>query len=256
MKIFASFLFGIITVPFTLYFLSRDLLPPVETFKSCIITKMHGIELCQNSKNYVQLKDISPHLQKTIILTEDSAFYQHHGFDWESIDRKFREGWEAGIFKKGGSTISQQLAKNMFLGREKTFLRKLNEALITDRLERTLSKKEILERYLNIVEFGKQIYGIKAAASFYFAKTPSELDVLESAFLALVLPNPIKYSKSFYKKELTPFAKNRLHEIINNLYQYKMISSDDYLFALERANTFFQPTTAADEDIDGTDPEE
>lgn len=255
MKILISFLLGLISAIFTGYFFARDFLPTSEQIKNCLITQMYKVDLCPTSKNYVRLNDISPLLQKTIILTEDSAFYSHHGFDWESINKNFRDGLETGSFKKGGSTISQQLAKNMFLSSEKTFFRKIKEALITDRLERTLTKKEILERYLNVVEFGKQIYGIKAAAKYYFGKSPDQLDVLESAFLALILPNPIKYSRSYYKKELTPFARIRLNEIINNLFQYNMISSEEYIFALERANTFFQPAEENEEIKDSSEIE-
>ncbi len=159
-------------------------------------------------KNYVPLRQISQYLQKTIILTEDSNFWNHKGFDWESIEKNARDGLASGVFKRGGSTISQQLAKNLFLSKDRTFIRKGLEAVITDRIEHTLTKKEILERYLNVVEFGKNIYGVKAAAKYYFQKSPAELSVVESAFLAMVLPNPIKYSQSYYRKELTPFAKS------------------------------------------------
>ncbi|UOF00275.1 monofunctional biosynthetic peptidoglycan transglycosylase [Bdellovibrio reynosensis] len=216
-------------------------LPTKETIKGCLTTKMYQVELCPTSKNYVPLKQISPYLQKAIILTEDSSFYTHKGFDWESIEKNAREGWESGVFKKGGSTITQQLAKNMFLSKDRTFIRKGLEALITDRIESTLTKKEILERYLNVVEFGKDIYGIKAAAKYYFQKSPAELNIVESSFLAMVLPNPVKYSKSYYRKELTPFASKRLNNIIDNMYRYHRINDDEYNQAILDLSYFFQP---------------
>ncbi|MBO9668693.1 MAG: transglycosylase domain-containing protein, partial [Bdellovibrio sp.] len=185
-------------------------LPTEQDIKGCIITTMYKVDLCPTSKNYVPLKQISSYLQKTIIMTEDGNFYKHHGFEWAVIEKNFRQGWETGVYKRGGSTITQQLAKNMFLSADRTFFRKGLEAVITDRIEKTLTKKEILEKYLNVVEFGKNIYGIKAAAQFYFKKTPAELDVVESAFMAMVLPSPVKYSQSYYKKELTGFARKRM----------------------------------------------
>lgn len=222
-------------------------LPSENEIKGCLTTKMYQVELCPGSKNYVPLKQISPLLQKTIILTEDSNFWNHSGFDWVAIEKNAREGWETGVFKRGGSTITQQLAKNMFLTKDRTFIRKGLEALITDRIEKTLTKKEILERYLNVVEFGKNIYGVKAAAQYYFKKTPAELNMVESAFLAMVLPNPIKYSQSYYRKELTSFAKNRLHRIIEDMYRYHRISEDEYNIAINQVSYFFQPQPPPEE---------
>lgn len=215
-------------------------LPTEQEIKGCLVTKMYKVELCPGSKNYVPLKKIAPILQKTIILTEDSNFYNHNGFDWVAIEKNAREGFESGVFRRGGSTISQQLVKNMFLTKDRTFLRKGLEALITDRVESTLTKEEILERYLNVVEFGKNIYGVKAAANFYFKKTASELSIVESAFLAMVLPNPVKYSQSYFRKELTPFAQKRLSEIIENMYRYKRITDDQYLEATHELSYFFK----------------
>jgi monofunctional biosynthetic peptidoglycan transglycosylase len=213
-------------------------LPTEKEIKGCIVTRMYHVTLCPGSQSYVPLNKISPYLQKTIVMTEDGNFYNHHGFEWQAIEKNAREGWESGKFKRGGSTITQQLTKNMFLTKERTFARKAIEAIITDRIERTLSKKEILERYLNVIEFGKNIYGVKAASEFYFQKTPAELDVVESAFLAMILPNPIKYSQSFYKKELTPFASKRLRRIVDNLFQFHLIQQADYDLAVAKLENF------------------
>lgn len=222
-------------------------LPSEKEIKGCIKTRMYEVDLCPTSKNYVPLKQISPYLQKTIILTEDSNFWNHQGFDWGAIEKNAREGWETGIFKRGGSTITQQLAKNMFLSKDRTFVRKGLEAIITDRIEKNLSKKEILERYLNVVEFGKEVYGVKAAAKHYFKKNPSELSVVESAFLAMVLPNPVKYSMSYYRKELTPFARKRMSNIVEDMFRYHRISQEEYDVAIRQVSYFFQPEPPADE---------
>ncbi len=221
-------------------------LPSSQEIKDCLVTTMYEVDLCPTSKNYAPLNKISPYLQKTIVLTEDSNFYNHNGFEWAVIEKNFREGLESGSFKRGGSTITQQLAKNMFLSKDRTFFRKGLEALITDRIEKTLNKKEILERYLNVVEFGKNVYGIKSAANFYFKKSPAELDVVESAFFAMVLPSPIKYSRSYHTKELTPFARKRLNEIIFNMYQYHRINEEEYNVAVEKVRHFFNPAPPPD----------
>lgn len=217
-------------------------IPSEKEIKGCMVTSMYSVELCPGSKNYVTLNAISPYLQKTVVLTEDSGFFQHDGFDWKSIEENAKKNLEQGAYSKGGSTISQQLAKNMFLYKDKTLLRKGLEFLITRKIEKTLTKKEILERYLNVVEFGKDIYGVKQAAQFYFKKTPAQLDVVESAFLAMVLPNPVKYSQSYFKKELTPFAHKRLKQIVKDLYQYSRITEGEYTVAINKVDGFFSPS--------------
>jgi len=217
-------------------------IPSEQEIKGCITTTMYQVHLCPGSKDYVPLKSISSVMQKTVILTEDSAFYEHDGFDWKSIEENARKNYEKGKYAKGGSTISQQLAKNMFLYKDKTLLRKGLELLITMKIEKTLNKKEILERYLNVVEFGKDIYGIKNAAQFYFKKTPAQLDVVESAFLAMILPNPVKYSQSYFRKELTPFAHKRIKQIVQDMYQYSRINEDEYNMAIYKVDAFFSPS--------------
>lgn len=240
MKKVVFFFLGVITLMGAAVASLWNWLPTEKEIKGCMTTKMYHVELCPGSKDYVPLNQISQNLQKAIVLTEDSTFFTHNGFDWGSIEKNAREGWESGSFKKGGSTITQQLAKNMFLTGDRTFIRKGVEAIITDRIENTLTKKEILERYLNVVEFGKNIFGVKDAAKYYFKKTPAELSVVESAFLALVLPNPVKYSMSYYKKELTPFAKKRLTQIIENMFRYHRITPEEYEQAIQQAAWFFQ----------------
>ena len=222
-------------------------IPSEAEIKGCLITKMYQVDLCPKNANYVPLKKISPYVQKTIVLTEDSAFYDHKGFDWASIRKNYEENEKAGFYKRGGSTITQQLAKNMFLTPEKSLIRKGLEALITVKLEKVLKKKEILEKYLNVIEFGKDIYGIKAAAQHYFQKSPADLNIVESAFLAMLLPNPKKYAASYYKKELTPFASKRINEIVNNMYQYHRINDEEYNDALVKLETFFKPAATVQE---------
>lgn len=239
---------------------------PSETkIKSCFKTSLYDVDLCPSSKNYVKLNQISSTLQRTILITEDSGFYTHSGFDQEGIERCFEKLKEKKKIVCGGSTITQQLAKNLFLTKDKTFYRKGLEALITMKLEKTLTKKEILEKYLNVVQFGKNIFGIKQASQFYFKKTPAQLDAVESAFLAMILPNPEKYSQSYYRKDLTRFARNRILRIINDMYRYKSLNSDGYINALNKLDYFLtsgqksvnaEPLQLSDEDLSEMKDEE
>lgn len=213
-------------------------LPSEKTIKGCLKTSMFQVDLCPGSSNYVSLKNISPHLQRAVILTEDAAFWDHQGFDFKELQKSVETNLAKGSFARGGSTISQQLAKNMFLSAEKSIFRKIHEALITLRIEKYLTKKEILERYLNVVEFGPDVYGVKAASQYYFKKSPAQLDPLEASFLAFLLPNPKKYSVSFFKRQLTPFARQRIRTILGRLYQTQRISEEEYSLAKANLDIF------------------
>lgn len=142
----------------------------------------------------VSFSKISPYLVKAVLIAEDDKFWTHEGFDYEAIQKALERDIHAGKLKFGGSTISQQLAKNLYLSPAKNPLRKIREAIITWRMERVLSKKRILELYLNVVEWGDGIFGAEAASRHYYGKPSSELTPQEAARLAAVLPNPRKYS--------------------------------------------------------------
>lgn len=203
-------------------------IPDAAKIKSCMVTTMYQVHLCPGSANYVPLHQISPFVKKAVLVSEDSLFYQHHGFDWSSLQSSFEQDLEKGKFARGGSTITQQLAKNLFLSKEKSIWRKVKEALITQRIEKTLTKNEILERYLNVVQFGKDIFGIKKAAEFYFHKSPAQLNLIESTFLAFLLPSPERYSVSFHKKQLTRFASRRLEFVMRGLFKAGSVSEADF----------------------------
>ncbi len=144
-------------------------------------------------KKWVSLPNISPYLLKAIIIAEDDKFWSHHGFDLDAIQKALEKNIEKGKFKFGGSTISQQLVKNLYLTPAKNPVRKLKEAIITWRIEQALSKRRILEIYLNVVEWGDGIFGAEAAAEHYFGKSAISLTAEEAAQLAAILPNPIRY---------------------------------------------------------------
>ena len=178
-------------------------------------------------KDWVKLDDISRYAKWAIILTEDWSFYKHQGIDFEQIKIALDEM----IFEhkfRGASTITQQMVKNIYLTHERTLWRKFHEIIISQKVEKNISKNRILEIYFNVIEFGPKIYGIRKACSYYFNKAPSQLNPLEGAFLAMVLPSPKRYSRSFTHKKLTPFARERIREILGKMRMGKIISQRDY----------------------------
>jgi len=144
--------------------------------------------------SWVPLTKISPYLVKAVIIAEDDKFWDHGGFDFEAMQIALQEDIRRWRFKAGGSTISQQLAKNLYLTPAKNPVRKLKEAIITWRIERSLSKRRIIEIYLNVVEWGEGIFGIEAASARYYGKPAALLTAEEAAHLAAVLPNPRRYN--------------------------------------------------------------
>jgi monofunctional glycosyltransferase len=141
----------------------------------------------------VPLSRISPWLRRAVIAAEDARFYEHGGVDWDAVREAAGRNWERGALRAGASTITQQLAKNLYLSPSRTPWRKLRELAITRELESTLSKDRILELYLNVVEFGPRTYGAEAAARRYFGKTAASLSAYEAATLAAVIPSPRIY---------------------------------------------------------------
>ena len=148
------------------------------------------------TQTWVPLSNISPYLVKAVLIAEDDKFWSHEGFDFEAMQKALERDIKAKRFKFGGSTISQQLARNLYLSTAKNPLRKMREAIITWRMEKVLSKKRILELYLNVVEWGEGIFGVEAASRHYYGKPSSELTPQEAARLAAVLPNPRRYNPS------------------------------------------------------------
>ncbi|UCG77669.1 MAG: monofunctional biosynthetic peptidoglycan transglycosylase [Nitrospirota bacterium] len=144
-------------------------------------------------QTWVPYSRISPYLIKAVLIAEDDKFWNHEGFDYDSIERAMIKNIKTRGFAAGGSTISQQLAKNLYLTPSKNPMRKLREAFLTIRIESTLPKRRILEIYLNVAEWGEGIFGIGAASRHYFGKRAAELDPYESARLAAVLPNPRRF---------------------------------------------------------------
>ena len=141
-------------------------------------------------QTWVPYDRISRNLTRAVLAGEDSRFFDHAGFDWEEMRKALEEDWNRGEFKRGASTITQQLAKNLFLSTSKNPLRKLHEALITKEMEWILGKRRILEIYLNVIEWGDGIYGAEAAAHNYFNTSAAALGADQAAFLSSIIPSP------------------------------------------------------------------
>ena len=144
----------------------------------------------QQDQRWVPYARISANLKKAVIVTEDSAFWQHEGIDYEQLRESMETNWERGEFARGASTITQQLAKNLYLSPSKNPIRKVKELLITRRLEYELTKQRILEIYLNVIEWGDGVWGADAASRRYFHKPASDLAPSEAALLAAAIANP------------------------------------------------------------------
>ena len=144
---------------------------------------------------WVPYDRISDHLKRAMIAAEDARFVEHEGFDWEGIQNALDKNWKRGKTVAGGSTITQQLAKNLFLGGERSLPRKAQEFVITFMLEALLSKQRILEIYLNNVEWGEGVFGADAAARHYFHVAAGKLGAMQSAQLAVMLPAPKRFEK-------------------------------------------------------------
>jgi monofunctional glycosyltransferase len=177
---------------------------------------------------WVPLERISANLQRAVLAGEDTNFMAHRGFDYEAIQKAWeqaqreaareakREGenddWLPNIpeFRRGGSTISQQLAKNLYLSSQRSFIRKGQEAIVTIMLERMLTKRRILEIYLNVIEWGDGVYGAEAAAQKYFRKSASSMTANEAAFLSAMIPNP----RTVFNPQTNPRRVTRRQRII------------------------------------------
>lgn len=169
---------------------------------------------------WVKIGNISPNIIKAVLIAEDDGFYNHDGFDIKGMENAIERSIKKGTLA-GGSTISQQLSKNLYLSPSKNPIRKIKEAIITYRIEKTLSKRRILEIYLNIAEWGDGIFGIEAAARNHYHKSAKNLTALEASRLASVLPNPIRYDPNGSQK----YVKNRANIIYNTMEKRGVIQS-------------------------------
>ena len=162
---------------------------------------------------WVPYERVSAQLKRAVVAAEDAKFVGHEGFDWEAISKAMEKNEKKGKVVSGASTISQQLAKNLFLSGERSWLRKGQEAVITWMLESTLSKRRILELYLNFAEWGEGVFGAQAAARYHFGIDAASLSAPQAAFLAAILPSPRRYAPG----RITPYIAGRIETILSRM---------------------------------------
>lgn len=194
--------------------------------------RQRQIEVGMSNPNYTPLDQISPYIRKAVLTSEDPSFFSHRGFINEAFKQSIIKNIKTKRFSRGASTISMQLIKNVFLTREKTLSRKLEEILLVYILEnnRIASKERMLEVYFNIIEWGPNVYGIGEAAYFYFGKHPSQLNLNESLFLASIVPRPRGFMWQFDNQgKLKSFAEKRNEYMTNLMIRRGLLTQDDTL---------------------------
>jgi len=185
------------------------------------------------SPDFIALRDVPPLFVRTLLLAEDTGFYGHRGIDLRELPAALLTNWSRGGAARGASTITQQLAKNLFLSRDKQIGRKLQELAITFLLESALGKNRILEIYLNIIEWGPDLRGLRPAARSYFGREPQALTPAEMAFLVAIIPGPIKYQSSFAHGNPGPGLRSLIDELLAKLRSVDAISEEEYQQALD-----------------------
>ena len=177
-----------------------------------------------------------------MLSTEDAAFHRHAGFDAEAIRNSVRENLRARKFVRGASTISMQLAKNLYLGRGKTVSRKLQEAFLTAYLEQELTKRQLLELYFNVVELGPAVYGVRAGAEHQFHTSPSRLSVSQAFYLMSILPKPSAVHAGA-GGAVTPGYVSHLRRLMKNAHRRKLLADDELDLGLRETPVVGSPAT-------------
>ena len=206
-----------------------------------------------STPDWVPYHVITPLLEAALTTTEDGGFRSHKGFDKSAIKNSIRDNLRQGRFVRGASTVTMQLAKNLYLEREKNLSRKLQEAVLTTYLEQALTKEEILELYFNVVEFGPMLYGIGPAAEHYFNVSPSELSVAQSLFMTSILPAP---KRTYFGPtgQLSKGWAGYLHRVLKIMRDRNKITDAELIDGLSEVLTFGvakSPRVAPTEDIKG-----
>ena len=187
---------------------------------------------------WTPLREVNRDLLYAVVLAEDARFFQHRGLDYDALLDAFITNLRRGETAFGGSTLSQQTVKNLFLTPQQSYYRKLQEAVLTRRMENRFSKNQILELYLNLAEFGPDIYGVAAASRYYFDKTPAEVNAAEGTYLTLLLPSPRRYHYTLHQnRNVTPGLQRKYRRVLTDMRHANYISQaqlNQYLPLLQR----------------------
>ena len=199
------------------------------------------IEVSAASPDFIARAEVPPLFVQTLLLGEDAAFFSHRGVDLAELPKAMAANRAEGAAVRGASTITQQLAKNLFLSRERSLHRKLQELALAFLLESALGKDRILEIYLNVIEWGPGLHGLRPAARHYFGKAAGCVDPEEMAFLVTLIPGPIKYQRSFEEGALSPGLEPLVTNLLSKLRSLEALSSEEYEAALAETLTFRRP---------------
>lgn len=237
-------------------------LPSVDPLKnprsSFIITvkdwnrKDHPFVLGPGNRFWTPITAVPAGLKKAVIAAEDANFYSHEGVDYEAIKEALKADLHKGKFVRGGSTITQQVAKNIFLSRQRTISRKVKELVLARRIDDALSKSRILELYLNVVELGPMVYGVGHASQYYFGKHPSDLTIRESSFLVSMLPGPKVYDP--YRK--LDRVVRRSDRILRRMFAAKMITEEEFKSAMAESPNIAGLERKVEKTMESPPPEE
>jgi Transglycosylase len=213
----------------------RRALPAIERLKGDFVHEVatagggrRAIAVSPDSPDFVPLADVPPVFVRTLLLSEDAAFYGHRGIDLSELPSAILTNWARGGITRGASTITQQLAKNLFLSREKRLGRKLQELCLALLLESSLPKSRILEIYVNVIEWGPDVYGLRPAARRYFAVEPRELTPKQMAFLVALIPGPVKYQRSFADGTLSAGFRALVDTLLVKMRSIDVLTEDEY----------------------------
>ncbi len=207
------------------------------------------IEVAPGSEDFMAIGDVPPLFLRALLIAEDSAFYGHPGIDLTELPKAIARNIARGGSVRGASTITQQLAKNLFLSREKSLRRKLKELSYSFLLESTLGKQRILEIYLNIIEWGPGLYGLRPAAYHYFDKEPAALSPREIAFLVSMIPGPVKYQRSIQSGEVTGGFDTLVNNLLVKLRSVDALSEEEFQAALAETLVFGGQLPVIDETV-------
>ena len=198
-----------------------------QTAQTRVEAKLKGIQ--KAGYFWTSIDQVNRELLYAIVMSEDGDFFSHQGIDYDALISALGENIKRRKWSFGASTISQQTAKNIYFSEAKTLYRKLKELITVRRLEKALTKNQILELYFNVIEFGPDIYGVGAAAKHYFNKKPADLNAAEGAFLAIMMPSPRKYHFTvFQNKHMAPRHKRKYKRILQDMRFKEYISPKQY----------------------------
>jgi hypothetical protein len=206
----------------------KRLLKEFEHYVEVEKGKWHSFIVGESNEDFVLFEDISPYLVKSIMSTEDSAFYFHKGFITTEFRTALVNDLKAGAFRYGASSITMQMVKNVLLYREKTLARKLQELFLTWHVENTLKKDRILEIYFNVIEYGPGLYGIGPAAKHFFGKQPKDLNPVEAAFFSTILPSPKERYKQYCNGTLTKWTSDKINRILGIMLKRDRLTQEEY----------------------------